>query len=300
MKCVHSAGLAVAAAAISVCISSAAFAGGFDGYRGSVKDGPVIIQNVPAVGPCYFRGDVGYSASTSPNVGWPVNSITNEYDGTDPGNPGSLVGTHYTYMGDEVANVEIENSWLGEIGVGCGSGSRGFRFDFTLGYRGKRKVDGEPREFTVTDVYTGTPYETPVDGDPLHTDLTTYTAMFNIYHDLGKWGRVVPYVGVGLGVAYHKVGDVSFTENANLVNVIEGNSDLSFAWSLMAGFGYQISNRAVLDVGYRYIDMGSATSGRVDSSGYANPRVKIDDIAAHEFKIGLRYHFGSSGACCAH
>jgi hypothetical protein len=42
--------------------------------------------------------------------------------------------------------------------------------------------------------------------------------------------------------------------------------------------------------------MGSVTSGRVDNAGFVNPAVQIDDIAAHEIKVGLRYHFGGSDA----
>jgi opacity protein-like surface antigen len=121
--------------------------------------------------------------------------------------------------------------------------------------------------------------------------------MVNVYKDLGHWGGIVPYVGAGVGAAYHKLDDIYFTGNPFLTNRIKGSSDLSFAWALMAGFGYQVSDRAIVDIGYRYIDMGKAESERVDSAGYANPRVKFDDITAHEVKIGLRYHFGSD--CCA-
>ena len=72
-------------------------------------------------------------------------------------------------------------------------------------------------------------------------------------------------------------------------------------WSLllMAGVAYQISPRAILDVGYRYIDLGTVSSERNDTAGNVNPRVTMDDIAAHEVKVGLRYHFGSSD-CCAY
>ena len=62
----------------------------------------------------------------------------------------------------------------------------------------------------------------------------------------------------------------------------------------MAGIGWQLTDRAILDLGYRYMDYGKAQSGKVDSSGFANnPRVFIDDMRAHEFKVGLRYHFGN-------
>ena len=83
-------------------------------------------------------------------------------------------------------------------------------------------------------------------------------------------------------------------------NRIEGNSRLSMAWSLMAGIGYQVSERAILDVGYRYMDYGKAVSGKVDNTNSINPAVRINDITAHEVKIGLRYHFGATDAMPAY
>ena len=38
----------------------------------------------------------------------------------------------YTFAGDAVANVGLDNTWLGEVGVGCGSGSRGLRGEARL------------------------------------------------------------------------------------------------------------------------------------------------------------------------
>jgi opacity protein-like surface antigen len=128
--------------------------------------------------------------------------------------------------------------------------------------------------------------------DPLHTSVKSYTLMLNGYKDLGNYGGFTPYLGAGVGVAYHIMDEVYFTDNPNLSNRIEGNRDMAFAWSLMAGVGYQLSHSTVLDVGYRYIDMGSIDSGRVDSAGFVNPKVQLDDIDAHEIKVGLRYHFG--------
>src|SRR5262245_28628704 len=96
-------------------------------------------------------------------------------------------------------------------------------------------------------------------------------------------------------MAYHIVDDVSFT---TLANRIHGDRDLSFAWSVMAGFGYQLTERTVLDIGYRYMDLGRAGSERLDSSGAPNPRVDIDNLTAHELRVGLRYSFGG-GDCCA-
>ena len=169
-----------------------------------------------------------------------------------------------------------------------------------FGFHGDRKFDGEPL-FYKPGLPPGTPVGNPPPPDledPMHTNLKTYTLMFNGYKDLGNFGGFTPYVGAGIGVAYHRMDEVYFTENPNLTNRIEGDNDLAFAWSLMAGVGYQLSHNTVLDVGYRYIDMGKAESGRVDSAGFVNPRVELDDIDAHEVKVGIRYHFGSSD-CCA-
>jgi len=121
--------------------------------------------------------------------------------------------------------------------------------------------------------------------------------MLHAYKDFGNFGGFIPYVGAGIGAAYHQLGDVSFTGNPNLVNRIRGDNDLSFAWSLMAGVGYQISDKAILDVGYRYNDLGRISSQRSDSAGFVNPQINFDDLTAHEVKVGLRYHFG--GDCCA-
>lgn len=297
MTTVLKAHVATAALALALTATTQAFAADFGA---SIKDNYAPAYASPAVGPCYVRGDFGYSASQDPDVKWPVNNGVF----TDNGNGDNVVtGDEITstFVTDAVSNVSLDNTWLAEGGLGCGSGSRGFRGEITLGYRGDRELEGEPGLYDP-----GPPVGGPEPGgpripldDPLHTSIQTYTLMLNIYKDLGNYNRFVPYIGAGIGLAVHDVEEVYFSGNPALTNRIEGDRDVSFAWSLMAGVGYQISDRAILDVGYRYIDMGSAQSGRVDTAGFTNPAVKIDDIAAHEVKLGLRYHFGDAGQAYA-
>lgn len=272
-------GVALASLVGAVALSGHAAAAdlGDYGYKGSIKDSYVAASPpMPSAGPCYFRADVGYSFGSDADITWAQ---------TDPGTG--------DYLGNRVDTLNFDNSWFGEVGVGCGFAERaigkGFRAELMFGYHGKRKVDGEP-EYPWND-------PTPED-DPLHTEVWSYTAMLNIYKDLGTYGRFTPYVGAGMGVAYNQTDEVYFTGNPALVNRIEGDEDLSFAWSLMAGVGVQLTNRATLDLGYRYLDLGEASSGRVDNALFVNPEVNIDDITAHEFKVGLRYEFGG-GNCCA-
>jgi opacity protein-like surface antigen len=272
-----------AAAAMPV---SAADLGGPRG--GSIKDGYVAPMPMSApAGPCYFRGDVGYSWSQAPTVKWPVHNLDN-----------TTVPATTTFVTDEVSNVSLDNTWLAEASVGCSfGGSRGWRIEGVLGYHGKRDLIGEPGYFEVTNPG---PVVDPYGGsaDPMHSSIKTYTAMINAYRDLGNFGGFVPYVGAGVGIAYNMMDGVYFTGNPNLTNTIHGKNDISLAWALMAGVGYQLSERTIIDVGYRYLNMGSASSERHDNAGFVNPRVTVDDIAAPEVKVGLRYHFGGSD-CCA-
>ncbi len=278
-------GLALGALAAVAALSVPAMAADLGGYRGgSIKDGPAYAAPMPsAVSNCYFRADAGYSWSRDPKAKYQVdNSAFNLANGTS------------FASGSEVSNETMGNTWLGEGGFGCGSGSHGVRAEVMLGYHGDRKISGEPV------YYAGPPVVGPpslVLVDPLHTSVQTYTAMANFYKDLGRYGNVTPYVGAGVGIAYNMMSEVYFTGNPALTNKIYGDNDIALAWSLMAGIGYQISDRAILDVGYRYLDMGKISSQRHDNAGNINPRVSVDDLAAHEFKVGLRYHFG--GDCCA-
>lgn len=292
-------GLASAALAAVASLATPAFAADLGGYRGgSIKDsGPAYAAPMPsAVGNCYFRSDVGYSWSKDPSIKFPVGNTTNVWDATDS----FIASSSYTLTGSSVSDTSMENTWFGEGGFGCGSGSHGVRAEVMFGYHGDRKISGTPGNYTITNDHTAAagPAPTPTTyDDPLHSSVKTYTLMANFYKDLGRYGPVTPYVGAGIGIAYNQMAETYFTGTPTLTNKIYGDNDIALAWSLMAGIGYQISDRAIIDVGYRYLDMGKITSQRHDNAGNINPRVTVDDLAAHEFKVGLRYHFG--GDCCA-
>ena len=184
-----------------------------------------------------------------------------------------------------LTDTSLSDSWIGSVGVGCSFSAqpgRGFRADIQFGTEGSRDFTG-----------------TPNPSDPAHTTIKSYTTLANGYYDIGTFGGITPYVGAGVGVAYHKVSETYFTGPGAPVNRIEGKNDLSLAWALMAGASVQLSERFALDVGYRYLNMGSADTGRVDNAGFVNPLIHIDDIAAHEVRVGLRYAFGGSN-CCAY
>ena len=53
-------------------------------------------------------------------------------------------------------------------------------------------------------------------------------------------------------------------------NTQSGDTNWLLAWSVMAGAGFQLSERVILDLGYRFIDMGKAESDTADTSGSTN------------------------------
>ena len=242
--------------------------------RGSIKDYAPAEAARP-VGPCYFRADVGYSVSNDPHLRWNATDANGNINQT-------------------VRNTSLDNSGLVEAGIGCGSGSRGFRGEFMLGYHGDRDIQGFASPFASGGATINS---------RILSSVSTYTGMFNAYYDFGQIRGFVPYVGAGVGLAYHRVSDYylpDWTTSNPQDYRTHGNNDLALAWSLMAGVGYQISDRAIIDFGYRYIDFGSATTDRNDNTGNAQQtRLFMSDLNAHEFKVGLRYHFGPGGDCCA-
>ena len=296
---------ALGALAVVAVVATPSIAADLGGSRGgSIKDGAVYAQPAPAssfggFGNCYFRGDGGYSFGNDPRIKFPVGNLDNTFSGTDPANPGTLLSSQFTQTTDVVRDPRLESTFFGEGGFGCGSGSHGIRAELVFGYHSDRRIDGRPGDFNVNNIYTGVPAPTAPINDPLRTSLRSYTLMTNVFKDLGRWGNVTPYIGAGVGIAYNQLSEVSFIDSPNLRNRITGNNDLSLAWSAMAGIGYQISERAIIDVGYRYIDFGRIASQRNYDAGFVNPRVRVDDIAAHEIKVGLRYHFNTADCCGA-
>lgn len=92
----------------------------------------------------------------------------------------------------------------------------------------------------------------------------------NAYVDFGTWFGVTPYAGAGIGAAYNSL------ENSALF-ADEGR--WNFAWAGMAGINYHVSANLSVDIGYRYVDLGQARGGIFT----------VEDVTAHEFRIGFRY-----------
>jgi opacity protein-like surface antigen len=157
----------------------------------------------------------------------------------------------------EALNEELDDTGFIEGGLGCQVNDL-LRVDATAGYRFRQSLtDGN---------------------DTLNAELQTVTVFANAYWDITNYGGFTPYVGGGVGAAFHRLSDIAAPLDAS------DGDNTSFAWNVTAGVSYDLSPELKIDVSYRYTDLGSAISG-------GSVPLDVDDLTANEIKIGLRYYF---------
>lgn len=174
--------------------------------------------------------------------------------------------------------------------IGAGFKYKWLRLDTTLDIRSTARLSGfAPPEGNWA--YAG---PLPVPARTERFGVTAHSALLNAYVDLGGWGGVTPYVGAGLGTARLAASNYVSTPvpaaallgettlRPNLVNTVKW----TLAWAVMAGVSLDLSPQTKLDLGYRYMHMGTLRFADTAGGAYRT------SVAAHEFRIGLRYMFG--------
>ncbi len=158
-------------------------------------------------------------------------------------------GEVYTTDGEKLKDTGVI-----EGGIGCAF-TDNIRADVTAGYAFESKLRNSY-------------------GD-LDADHSALTGFVNVYYDVADFGGVTPYVGGGIGVAYHRLSDVEAPVDSS------DGSNVSFAWNLQAGVSFDVAHNVALDIGYRYVNLGRAKSGGPSA-------FKTNDIDAHEARVGVR------------
>jgi opacity protein-like surface antigen len=225
-----------------------------------------IAYDEPDVGGWYIRGDVDYHWS--------------DLDGAD----------YITYgpNGEGGVGTFDTTDLKGAMSLGAGVGYQiddHFRVDLTGDYW----FDADFRGST-SGVCGGAPC-TSVDS----SSVNTFLLLANAYVDLGTYHGITPYIGAGIGGAR--------VEWDNLRNEIpglppvehEGSANWRFAYAVMAGASYCLTNKLKLDAGYRY---SRIEGGRMFEIAPGNPGPGFDGgFDTHEVRGGLRYQFGGRSGC---
>ena len=253
--------------AVAATFGLAAFSGAALAADMPVEYPPIIEapepMPLPAVGGWYLRGDIGYKYYQAPK-----GSLSNPNWGTT-GNNGE--------MGDE--------KMLGAADVGVGVGYKFndyLRTDLTLDYETPAKFKGS--------FYCDA---APCSGewrDSERVKITAYSALANVYADLGDFHGLKPYIGAGAGASYLRTSQVKSGVIDTDGSYPNSKGKWNFAWALMAGVEYPVSDRLSLDLGYRYLNLGDAETGNATDAGGNVTSIRYEDITAHEVRVGLRYY----------
>lgn len=266
----------------AVLLGSTLTASAADLYDGGMKDGGYVTP-MAAPGPsAYFRVDGA----------WAFNDV-DDMSLVDHG----LIGAPTTFINP---TSDIDDSWAVGGGVGMYFG-RGFRGDLTLEYRTSTDISGTMDACCTVGV---------------NTDVDGVVGLANIYYDFNRGGRIMPYLGAGLGFAHLETSGGTLgcitTCGANFGDATySGASSTNLAVAAMAGVSIKLRGEdpvysggikdgpvmvsggrgLYLDLGYRFLHMGDVdvasavqTNGNVLDAGF-------DDLNAHEFRFGLRYDF---------
>jgi opacity protein-like surface antigen len=229
----------------------------------SAADLPEIYAPPPyEIGGWYLRGDIGM---TNQRVGSLFNAL---YD---------------TATSVNTVQKDFDSSPLFGIGIGY-QFNRWLRVDATGEYRGAANFHG------LDIVESGGTFT-----DEYRASKSEWLVLANIYADLGTWYAFTPFVGVGVGGSLNRIssfldvctvcpgGGVAFGDTATKWN---------FAWALHAGIAYRATPNLSLEFAYRYVNLGDALSGDLQTylggNLIYNP-MEFRNITSHDLKFGVRW-----------
>jgi opacity protein-like surface antigen len=234
---------------------------------------PIYIQQPPVIeefSGWYLRGDIGFSNQQLGSL------FTDAYS--------SISGLQAIDRGFDAAPL---------FGLGVGYNFNDWlRFDVTGEYRGRANFHGldiATRNDTgglIVDRYTASKYE--------------WTFLLNGYVDLGTWYNVTPFVGAGVGFSRNTItnfGDfstcVDTTTGCSGSDAYAGDaSKWNFAWALHAGLAYRVTKNFTVELAYRYLDLGNATTDTAFTiAGTPFPPFEFRHLTSHDVKLGLRFNF---------
>jgi len=154
--------------------------------------------------------------------------------------------------------------------IGAGVGYRftsGLRGAVTLAYRGIYDLNDSTYEADYS------------------ARITSTTLMVNGYYDFTA-GGFRPYIGVGVGWASNKTEKLIQDFRLGFKNTFSGATRDDTAVALMAGVGIPYSG-GMLDIGYRYIDLGKFETGNTAALGVTSGQT--GKLTAHELTFGIRF-----------
>lgn len=238
---------------------------------------PPPIEPPPPMdfGGWYLRGDVGVGAMQLSE--WRSTLTPNSF-GVLPNGP--VWPTHYNIGDTAFAGGGFGyqyNNWL--------------RGDLTAEYR----INTNYRAGQAYFFFPPAPAAPIFGADQYHGNIGTVLLMANGYVDLGTWYGVTPFIGGGVGAAFHNFsGLTDYGVGVAGMGVARDLDTTNFAWAAMAGFAFNVTPNFKVELGYRYVDMGKINSNPIacsDMRGCFGERHSFY-LASHDIRLGFRYILG--------
>jgi opacity protein-like surface antigen len=164
------------------------------------------------------------------------------------------------------------------------------RSEVALAYRPSMHYSGQANFIGVTG------------SQPVSGNADSLSSLLNFYFDANalpgvSFGRFQPYVGGGIGVAANWIGKMTyrFPQLAkHNYSIIPGGEKTDLAFMATAGTGFELTKHLMLDVSYRYTDLGRVqTDPGIMEMDTTTQRIggTTAPLRAHGMLMGLRYHF---------
>ncbi len=269
------------------------------GYAEAPQDVPVAQAKVEFGTGWYVRGDIGGTTLPALHLNPSADVPTQANLFNPPPAPNLLIGNG------------TKAGYVASLGAGY-QFNRWFRSDIVADFHEpitSNGTSGNGNIFCPTGVSYPNKSTNPTNGeitwgDPVYATggctgnysghLQSFDVLVNGYVDIGHWYNMTPYVGVGVGLSFgHYQTSASYVQSngvAYQVSFVDpqfgtnyynydrsaSGSYYNFAYALMAGVAFDIFPHTKLDVGYRYLNLGSVPHG----SG---------TLYEHEARAGLRY-----------
>jgi opacity protein-like surface antigen len=193
---------------------------------------------------------------------------------------------HWSDGGDSESiriGSKTDDAFGGSLAIGYDFDKRfGVPIRAELEYAGFSKVEAK-RSYSVD----------PTDSAKMKQTFGIQTLFVNAYWDINTGTQFTPYLGAGLGMAFI---NTKFTDKGD--DTIEGpwnestgsKNVTNFAWNVGAGLGYDFTENWTLDVGYRFVGLGSVKTKSYSDDDY-KMYGKTDNLYQHQFAVGIRYTF---------
>ena len=257
------------------------------GYRSlaavAVATGLLLEAGAAVAGDRYLRGGIGFDRSGK--------TVFGDVDCSSTA-PAALYGCGTGADGAPYRSVG-DFGTVPAVELGLGYAAAPVRFELLVEYRPQFSFKGRAN------------FLAPGSREEVSARLSSISGMLASYVDLDgpglpKPGPFVPFLGAGVGVVHTRIGKTTMTFPATTTTV-PGGSRSGLAWMVTAGFAMPVGERAILDLAWRYTDLGKIRTDRgpgrvVWRDGSREPR-PLDlaptdaRLRSHGVRLSLRYTF---------